>query len=85
MAVTYTIIHERPNTDVEWYPITAEMQSRIDHFKSTGDIVSFDIVQNSDLKSTTTLIFPNADSETTVINDADWVTFRETIKSRTEE
>ena len=82
MAVTYTIVHERPSTDVAWYPMTSDMQSRIDHFKSTGDIVSFDIVQNSDLKSTGTLVFKDSTSEATVINDSDWITFREAMKTQ---
>lgn len=80
MTVTYTIVHERPSTDAEWYDITPEMQSRIDYFKSTGDIISFDIVQNTDLKSTGTLIFKDTMSESTVINDSDWISFRETMK-----
>lgn len=82
MSITRTIVHERASTDVAWYPITADMQSRIDHFKSTGDIVSFDIVQNSDLKSTTSLVFKDSTSEATVINDTDWITFREAMKTQ---
>ena len=81
MAVKYVITHTRPSTDVAWYPITADMQSRIDHFKSTGDIVSFDVVQDSDLQSTTTLVFQDADAESTVIADADWLSFLRTMKT----
>jgi len=81
MTVTYTIVNERPSTDVAWYPITADMQSRIDHFKSTGDIVSFDIVQNSDLKSTGTLVFRDTAAETAVVNDPDWLAFLSAMKT----
>lgn len=81
MTITYTIVHRRPNTDSSWFNITDEMQSRIDHFKSTGDIVSFNTVQDSDLQSTTTLVFKDDSSESAVITDPDWVTFRTALET----
>lgn len=75
MAITYTITHTRPNTDTEWFLITDAMQSRIDHFLSTGDLVSFNVVNNDELSSTSTIVFKDSSSETTVLADSDWATF----------
>lgn len=75
MAVTYTITHTRPNTDTEWFLLTDAMQSRIDHFLSTGDLVSFNVVNNDELSSTTTIVFKDTLSEATVLADSDWATF----------
>ena len=75
MAVTYTITHTRPNTDTEWFPITDALQSRIDHFLSTGDLVSFDVVNNDELSSTSTIVFKDTSSEATILADSDWSTF----------
>jgi len=69
-TVTHTIQHTRENTETPWVELTESFQARIDHFKSTGDLISFETVDHDELTSTTTIVFASEEAEQTVTNDA---------------
>lgn len=79
-TVTHTIQHTRENTETPWVGLTESFQARIDHFKSTGDLVSFETVDHDELTSTTTIVFASPEAETTVITDPDWVAFVQSLQ-----
>jgi hypothetical protein len=79
-TVTHTIQHTRENTDTPWVELSESFQARIDHFKGTGDLVSFETVDHDALSSTTTIVFASPEAETTVITDPDWVAFVQSLQ-----
>jgi len=81
MTVVYTIVHEKPSVDIEWSTVSEDMDNRINFFKERGDIISFDTVQNSELKSTTTIVFKDETSENIVVTDSQYLDFANAIMS----
>tara|TARA_B100000085_G_C18560511_1_gene519344 strand:+ start:777 stop:1073 length:297 start_codon:yes stop_codon:yes gene_type:complete len=81
MPLTFTITHTRPSVETEWEPMSDRFQERIEHFKSTGHLTSFQVVDVDDLNSTTTIVFPDEESKTVCINDSDWKSFADEISA----
>lgn len=79
MTVTYTITDSRPNTDHDWYGITDAMQTKIDQYKSSGDLVSWTTTNHDELNSTTICVFRDSLAEATVCGDVVWYIFAESV------
>jgi len=72
MTVSVKLKNVRPSADVAWYEKTESMNSLIEQYKLSGDIVSLDIDFISDTEVLTTTVFKDDASHELVNNDMDW-------------
>lgn len=84
MAVTYSVVHTRPDTSVAWIAdedpdFIANFKAKTNEYIASGHIISFTDSHPSELEHHATLVLANEAAEDVVINDPNWRIFGDTI------
>lgn len=84
MAVTYSVVHTRPNTSVAWIAdedpdFIANFKAKTNEYIASGHIISFTDSHPSELEHQAILVLADVAAEEIVINDPSWRVFGDTI------
>ena len=84
MAVTYNVVHTRPDTSAVWIAdedstFVANFEAKRDEYIASGHIISVTDSHPSELEHHVALVLADEAAEAVVINDASWRIFGDTI------
>jgi len=84
MAVTYSVVHTRPDTSVAWIAdedsdFIAYFKAKTNQYISSGHIISFTDSHPSELEHHATLVLADEAAEAVVMKDPSWRVFGDTI------
>jgi len=84
MAVTYNVVHTRPDTSTAWIAdedsdFIASFKAITNQYITSGHIISFTDSHPSTLEHRATLILADVAAENVVLNDENWRIFGDTI------
>lgn len=84
MAVTYSVVHTRPNTSVAWIAdedsdFIANFKAKTNEYIASGHVISFTDSHPNELEHHATLVLADVAAEDIVINDESWRIFGDTI------